>query len=524
MPPAPPCWLGLQNICRLRRRFLPMDILSDELQELAKAEKEEPTIESNEGEAVTKMPPEQIKSSTAPEIAMAAATVVKTKPKANVDYSRFERLAENEEREERGLCVAISGRRGSNAEAVNGIFVQDGTLNGRPRMKKRDGSHWLKFNDAGQWMLSRHPDGRPLGEAFSCDAATQPGLIRGTWRVFTEGTGWEDDDQISVTPGDCASCGKQMVRVLRCSRCRAVSYCDDKCQKSDWRFHQRVCQSQVRQSPTAYASDAGPKMAGADRQPVGKNSVAQAVPEPLAASAKEAAASPVCPESVRQVQPPTGELAQPKASTASKASKAWSTQLLAAAQRQKLKSGSGSWLGTWDELDSIPWSRNHLECLLTDSASGDAAEGLPALRFVCGDGGHVEVTGVKEVDGFAAVWPNRDDRRHLFDLSFQVLFTATWVTDYGAVSTEGTVTFSDFTSNLVMDSEAVCGMEVDLAWGGESPFEASRRTVQTALPPAQRAHVEAALGANQRDVVRGHGLMHLVHLRLQRFTEEFLKQ
>jgi len=39
----------------------------------------------------------------------------------------------------------------------------------------------------------------------------------------------------------CANCAFDCVKPLRCSICKATSYCSAKCQKEDWRFHKRNC-------------------------------------------------------------------------------------------------------------------------------------------------------------------------------------------------------------------------------------------------------------------------------------------
>ena len=35
----------------------------------------------------------------------------------------------------------------------------------------------------------------------------------------------------------CASCGKQALQMLKCSRCKAAFYCAAACQKRHWREH-----------------------------------------------------------------------------------------------------------------------------------------------------------------------------------------------------------------------------------------------------------------------------------------------
>lgn len=164
------------------------------------------------------------------------------------------------------------------------------------------------------------------------------------------------------------------------------------------------------------------------------------------------------------------------------------------------------------------WARRRLEILL---GGPEELEGLPEMRVPCGDVGGLEVVGVKEVEGLAAVWPNSGGlRRHLFDLSFQVVFKATWLGDFGLVSMEGLVFCDDFTSNLVSDPEAACGMMVDFAHSVDSFLEVPRVAMQKSISLRQSREIKEAVGANAWAVNQGIGLMHLVHLRLRRFASE----
>eukprot|EP00439_Symbiodinium_sp_Y106_P022077 s6758_g2.t1 len=363
----------------------------------------------------------------------ASATGIDHGVKANVDYSRFQRLVDAEDAKEQAEClsVAVCGRRGWNAEVVNGIYrqdaLEDGWLNGRPRLRKRDGTRWLKFNDSKQWMISRFSDGRPLGEAFASDDSQDPGGIRELWHVCCEAKTWEEDDQISVTSGQCQGCGKSLLRALRCGQCRAVSYCSSSCQKADWRYHKRRCCRPAVAVPAAgeegrHRDAGGPEEVFSSRE----------IPTPCAPSAPS-------PATCRQRSSP-------------------------------LPSGSVG-PGSWEEIDLTVWARRRLEILL---GGPEELEGLPEMRVRCGDVGGLEVVGVKEVEGLASVWPNPGGVRcHLFDLSFQVVFKATWLGDFGLVSMEGLVFCDDFTSNLVSDPEAACGMMVDFAHSVDSFLEVS---------------------------------------------------
>ena len=39
----------------------------------------------------------------------------------------------------------------------------------------------------------------------------------------------------------CAACGKRLLQMLKCSRCKAAFYCDAACQERHWREHKAAC-------------------------------------------------------------------------------------------------------------------------------------------------------------------------------------------------------------------------------------------------------------------------------------------
>merc|ERR1712070_993916 len=50
-------------------------------------------------------------------------------------------------------------------------------------------------------------------------------------------------DEASASNADvkCSACGETCKKKLRCSICKAATYCSTKCQKSDWSSHKRIC-------------------------------------------------------------------------------------------------------------------------------------------------------------------------------------------------------------------------------------------------------------------------------------------
>nr|QBK93867.1 MAG: MYND finger protein [Pithovirus LCPAC406] len=39
----------------------------------------------------------------------------------------------------------------------------------------------------------------------------------------------------------CGNCGETKEKMQRCSICKLTYYCGRKCQKTDWKFHKKVC-------------------------------------------------------------------------------------------------------------------------------------------------------------------------------------------------------------------------------------------------------------------------------------------
>ncbi|CAJ1339128.1 unnamed protein product [Effrenium voratum] len=405
----------------------------------------------------------------------------------NVDYSRFERIVKQDDLQDGpAIAVAVCGRKGWNSEVVNGVYRQDGVLNGRARLRKSDGTRWLKFTDNHKWMISRFPDGRPLGEAVAEDAAEDPRRIREPWHVCTEELSWEMDELMSVTPGECSGCGQLLRRALRCSQCRGVSYCDLKCQKADWQFHRRSCSRK---------------------------------------------------QCIRLAESAAGEQVETGVTSAQKTQDKShpSSRPTCTSSKIRCRKHAASGTGSWEEVQLLPWARERLMSLLGGSVESNtsflllsafvligpqALEGLPELRVSMPNSGRVEVIGVKEIDGLASMWPNQGEKRHLFDLSFQVVFKATWLADVGMMSMDGSVYFDDFTSNLGNHAEAVYGMSIDFANSSESVVEMQRKAMQETIGAA-KASVQEALGADGWSIAQGRGLMHLVHLRLRRFALDF---
>merc|ERR1712232_1119718 len=114
------------------------------------------------------------------------------------------------------------------------------------------------------------------------------------------------------------------------------------------------------------------------------------------------------------------------------------------------------------------WADDYLESLLTSPE-------YPMLHVSCGDAGEIKVVGVKHIEGFVSIGvSNQGYDRHLFDLSFDVVFKAVWLSDIGSMASKGTVHVEGFANTLrsveMQESHRdddtsvnICGMDVDFA-------------------------------------------------------------
>jgi len=385
-----------------------------------------------EQQAVEAQPAERAGGGQAGDAAPAEprATALEAAPprSTGLDYRKFELLALQEERESRGRAVLLSGRRGWNA-AINGMYTEDGCLNGRPRLRHRSGARWLKFNDAGQWMVSKYSDGRPCGEALAADAPESPRQIRGPWYVCSEQLQWESDASVAVTREGCLCCGRSTDKPLRCGRCRAVSYCSQACQRADWAYHRRTCSA-----PTAPAAEEK------EGQAPGQAGAAVTVCTTDAEGTSGTAVARAAAEAVADVTAAVG--AARTADASSKAGVAGSRALraaLACAPAAAAPSAGGrtsAWnaAGTWEDRNMLGWMRERLQLELGSPGGASCP---------CGEGGCVEAVRVQEVEGIASIGLNRGERRRLFDVSFEFVFRASWLHDHGSMSTEGVVQVVD---------------------------------------------------------------------------------
>merc|ERR1712166_136397 len=86
----------------------------------------------------------------------------------------------------------------------------------------------------------------------------------------------------------CAHCGDSGPQLLRCSRCKEVWYCTQKCQKAGWKQHKKDCGQQADDS-TIDAGNSTSKQAAAVAETAPGTSNAPQEAEPIADGAEPAA-------------------------------------------------------------------------------------------------------------------------------------------------------------------------------------------------------------------------------------------
>jgi MYND finger len=84
----------------------------------------------------------------------------------------------------------------------------------------------------------------PCIVCFTMPVCANPMCELGVDRDMSEGF-----DQVTEETGEkwcvqvlpCGYCGKINKKISRCARCKRVAYCNQDCQKADWKRHRRIC-------------------------------------------------------------------------------------------------------------------------------------------------------------------------------------------------------------------------------------------------------------------------------------------
>mmetsp|Transcript_6910 Transcript_6910/g.12235 ORF Transcript_6910/g.12235 Transcript_6910/m.12235 type:complete len:234 (-) Transcript_6910:6-707(-) len=130
-------------------------------------------------------------------------------PGSPLDSGAFSQLFEQEAKVANGECLVISSYSAIGqlfaGEYVEQVFKVNDRVVYRKLAAPAGQCVYLLFNEAGQWTLTPHMDGRPDGWAFAEDAAVDPGDIKGDFQLWT-GTSWVADPTLKVQ-GPGASAG-----------------------------------------------------------------------------------------------------------------------------------------------------------------------------------------------------------------------------------------------------------------------------------------------------------------------------
>ena len=129
--------------------------------------------------------------------------------------------------------------------------------------------HHVRESDYSKLMIFMHVDGKELQDMRRSledirrkavelrDTAKLDRLTAGEdVKIRSLGAVWIKRDQArqgrvfkfsegeEFTNALCKFCGKINLKILKCGRCKSAVYCDDKCQKSDWKEHKKECKEE----------------------------------------------------------------------------------------------------------------------------------------------------------------------------------------------------------------------------------------------------------------------------------------
>lgn len=247
----------------------------------------------------------------------------------------------------------------------------------------------------------------------------------------TENASKEADAKAAAAPEKpvCHNCGKNMVKPLKCSICKKVSYCSQECQKSDWPYHKRNCKKPEAPKPEASKEEKQVKKEVKEERRR-KEEDEKIVDEDAADMSwyRHREWKPTA-EPKQEFRP--AQISQEAAAVASTAAAPAAGSVWNAA-------------GTWEDKD------------VTDMAQSTLREKLqsPALPDVDVAGGAISLEEVEKVEGDASKPVIRGKKRHIFDLSFKAKFVFKFMDSSGQKKASGSLSVSDFTNDAFVEDSA----------------------------------------------------------------------
>lgn len=304
-----------------------------------------------------------------------------------------------------------------------------------------DYSKWDKFTDEEEEGAGAGADSKT--EAASKEAAAKPKRAKKPKKTML-----------------CGNCRAEGAK-LRCTVCKKVAYCNRNCQKSDWRFHKRVCKKPEkkkkdkdgkRKSSKATNSAAAPAPASASsgsssgsgssssREKPAKKATSQPTQAELDAEDEEIVKSlkgyryfhrDVSEHEAKIIGDITPELMTKTSTTGDDDDLDAPQPMVAATSTPSSLASASAWNSarTFEERDMTRWAKAHLESLLVDM-SVDVADATAVIKEL------------SDWEGDASIPVIRGRARFLYDFNFTIKLDVNSGSDTGKKATIKVVDFS----------------------------------------------------------------------------------